>query len=332
MGRGRLRLLAPVLVISSMAGAAGLASGALVSGAGATDPQAQLRTLRSQVDATGARYFDALATSRRLDAELETLRAQARSVDDHLRANRSDAVAQAAALYLSQPADSVAPGTALDVLTSARDSVLRASASQHTNAVIDRYLGELARLRATESALATRSRAQHDVLDRLARERATLDADLAASQRAWLALQRSRAASGKTPSGHGPTPTSAPSSTTGATNSGGTPPPSTSTTTPGPVVTPPPPPPPGTNPHHSDPFLSCVRQRESHGFYGAVNPAGYYGAYQFSPSTWNVSASHAGRPDLIGVRPDRAAAWDQDQLAWSLYQWQGAGPWGGGCG
>ena len=97
MGRGRLRLLAPVLVISSMAGAAGLASGALVSGAGATDPQAQLRALRSQVDATGARYFDALATSRRLDAELETLRAQARSVDDHLRANRSDAVAQAAA-------------------------------------------------------------------------------------------------------------------------------------------------------------------------------------------------------------------------------------------
>jgi hypothetical protein len=98
-----------------------------------------------------------------------------------------------------------------------------------------------------------------------------------------------------------------------------------------PVDTPPPTPPPGTYPHHNDPFLSCVRRRESNGFYGAVNPGGSYGAYQFAPTTWNITASHAGRPDLIGVRPDHASPWDQDQLAWTLYQWQGMGPWGGGC-
>jgi hypothetical protein len=88
----------------------------------------------------------------------------------------------------------------------------------------------------------------------------------------------------------------------------------------------------GSGSHHDDPFLSCVRQRESNGNYGVVNPAGpWYGAYQFLASTWNVAASHAGRIDLVGVIPSAAAPSDQDDIAWSLYQWQGAGPWGGGC-
>jgi Transglycosylase-like domain len=88
----------------------------------------------------------------------------------------------------------------------------------------------------------------------------------------------------------------------------------------------------GTGSHHDDPFLSCVRRRESNGNYGVVNPRGpWYGAYQFLASTWNVAARHAGRIDLVGVIPSQAAPSDQDDVAWSLYQWQGAGPWGGGC-
>ena len=59
--------------------------------------------------------------------------------------------------------------------------------------------------------------------------------------------------------------------------------------------------------------------------------AGYYGAYQFSPTTWNMVASHSGRMDLIGVLPSQASAYDQDELAWSLYQWQGNRPWNGRC-
>jgi peptidoglycan hydrolase CwlO-like protein len=98
------------------------------------------------------------------------------------------------------------------------------------------------------------------------------------------------------------------------------------------VATVPPPPGSGSGSHHDDPFLSCVRQRESNGNYGVVNPAGpWYGAYQFLASTWNVAARHAGRIDLVGVIPSAAAPSDQDDIAWSLYQWQGAGPWGGGC-
>jgi hypothetical protein len=85
------------------------------------------------------------------------------------------------------------------------------------------------------------------------------------------------------------------------------------------------------SPHHDDPFLTCTRARESGGRYGVVSPSGYYGAYQFLPSTWDVSAVHAGRRDLVGVLPSRASPFDQDETAWALYQWQGPGPWGGRC-
>jgi hypothetical protein len=76
----------------------------------------------------------------------------------------------------------------------------------------------------------------------------------------------------------------------------------------------------------------CTRDRESGGNYGAVNPSGpYLGAYQFLQSTWDSTANHAGRASLIGVPPNTASEYDQDDIAWDLYQWQGAGPWGGRC-
>ena len=75
------------------------------------------------------------------------------------------------------------------------------------------------------------------------------------------------------------------------------------------VVVPPPPSGGGSGSHHDDPFLSCVRQRESRGNYGVVNPSGpYYGAYQFLASTWNITAQHAGRLDLVGVLPSKRLA------------------------
>jgi len=79
-------------------------------------------------------------------------------------------------------------------------------------------------------------------------------------------------------------------------------------------------------------FLACVRQRESGGNYRITNGAGYYGAYQFSQSTWNNTANHAGRGDLVGVNPASASPADQDAMAASLYAWQGRSPWAGpGC-
>lgn len=87
---------------------------------------------------------------------------------------------------------------------------------------------------------------------------------------------------------------------------------------------------PGTHPQHDHPFLVCTRAHE--GTYTSYNPAGpYMGAYQFLQSTWNSTANGAGRPELIGVPPHTASEYDQDDMAWALYQRAGNGPWGGRC-
>jgi hypothetical protein len=89
---------------------------------------------------------------------------------------------------------------------------------------------------------------------------------------------------------------------------------------------------PGQHPQHNHPFLVCTRAIESGGNYQAYNASGpYYGAYQFLRSTWNSAANHAGRYELIGVVPSQASPYDQDDMAWVLYNWQGKRPWGGRC-
>jgi hypothetical protein len=120
-----------------------------------------------------------------------------------------------------------------------------------------------------------------------------------------------------------------------------TPPPPTTTTTapkPAPTTTAPKPaakPQAQTQTQSSGPangFLACVRQRESHGQYNINTGNGYYGAYQFSQSTWNNTASHAGRGDLVGRAPSSVSPADQDAMAAHLYGWQGRSPWAGpGC-
>jgi len=94
-----------------------------------------------------------------------------------------------------------------------------------------------------------------------------------------------------------------------------------------------PPPSGSTSPHHDDPFLTCVRAHESGGNYTVDSRDGqYHGAYQFTRATWDGTAQHIGRTDLVGVDPHTAAPATQDDMAWALYQWQGTGPWAGsGC-
>jgi peptidoglycan hydrolase CwlO-like protein len=84
----------------------------------------------------------------------------------------------------------------------------------------------------------------------------------------------------------------------------------------------------GVHPQHNNPYLTCVRQHESSNNYQAYNPGGpAYGAYQFLKPTWNLAANHAGRGDLVGLDPRRASEYDQDAMAWTLYQWEGKRPW-----
>lgn len=72
--------------------------------------------------------------------------------------------------------------------------------------------------------------------------------------------------------------------------------------------------------------FEVVRMCESGGNYQAVNPIGYYGAYQFGIGTWDSLAA-AERPELAGVRPDQAAPADQDDMARRLQARRGWSPW-----
>lgn len=81
---------------------------------------------------------------------------------------------------------------------------------------------------------------------------------------------------------------------------------------------------------HNFPYLACVRTRESEGEYGINTGNGYYGGYQFSQSTWDNTARHAGWLWLVGSRASALSGPIQDLMAWSLYQWQGTSPWKGG--
>lgn len=118
----------------------------------------------------------------------------------------------------------------------------------------------------------------------------------------------------------------APAPTTSAPTTTSPPPPSTPPTTSAPAATS------GASAWELN-FLACVRWRESRGNYTVVSANGlYYGAYQFLRSTWDNTARHAGRADLVGVAPNLASPSDQDAMALHLLRWQGTSPWGGACG
>jgi hypothetical protein len=276
-------------------------------------------SLRAQVDAIGARYLAAQEQVHALDARLQVL-------DQELRASRRRAakllpIAKARAVQLYQTG---AQGFTVlfdtgSAMESARRAELISRADDHTEAQIDEYGRSAARLELERGQIAA-ARAKHQqVAASLATQERALERALAAAQQRYRDQLTAKASANS--ARHTVT-------TRGSTRAPVIP---VSSPPPAPVQVAPPASPPGANPHHNDPFLVCTRTRESHGNYGAVNAAGYYGAYQFASTTWDLTASHAGLPALIGVRPNLASAWDQDQIAWTLYQWQGKGPWGGLC-
>ena len=62
-----------------------------------------------------------------------------------------------------------------------------------------------------------------------------------------------------------------------------------------------------------------LAQCESGGNPNAVSPAGYYGLYQFSLSTWHAVGGHGNPVD--------ANYWEQTKRAWILYKGSGRSPW-----
>jgi peptidoglycan hydrolase CwlO-like protein len=289
--------------------------------------------LRAEADALSSRYFAALDRVQALDADI----AHNQQVVDEMLARakkaRADARARALVAYTTS-------GTQLSTLVDSSNTLDTARRAHLIDGVNKRDEDVYTKLRVATRDVHKQQRvlrdtraAQADALTHLRDQGATIDAKLAQAVQQEQAAQAAAAAAAL-PAAPAPSTTTAPSAAPAAAAA----PPTTATpTTARPAPSAPAPPPaysgtPGSSPHHDDPYLTCVRQRESGGNYGAVNPAGpYLGAYQFLQSTWNVTASHAGRSDLVGVPPNVASPYDQDEMAWALYQWQGTGPWGGSC-
>jgi hypothetical protein len=77
-----------------------------------------------------------------------------------------------------------------------------------------------------------------------------------------------------------------------------------------------------------DGALARLRACESGGNYQIVAySGGFYGAYQFSQSTWNSVANRHYGGQYAGVRPDYAPAAWQDAFTRALYSEMGRSPW-----
>jgi peptidoglycan hydrolase CwlO-like protein len=292
----------------------------------------QIATTTQAIDAAAQKWFAAQADAARIDADIADVEHQIAAAEARMENTRKLATARAVILYKNADAGftSMFGSTALD---SARRAHLADDANAGGNAAIARLTAAVDDLNAQRRSLEAQKAEQHKVLLQVASERASLDAQLAgvraqaqraarvalaaAGDRAARLLADAHAQALATPR-------------TNDTTSAPTGPPSTAPVSAVIVVTPP------SNTqassHHDDPFLVCTRDRESRGQYDVVSASGlYYGAYQFLPSTWDSTAVHAGRNNLVGVLPSRASQFDQDELAWVLYQWQGKAPWGGRC-
>ena len=278
--------------------------------------------LRAQADALSSKYFAALERVQSLDDDIAR---SEQTVDGYLaRAKAARAAARARALlaYTSSGTQLATLVDGNDTLDTARRAHLIDRVNSHDQDVYEQLHEATRALHKQQRELRATRQAQNDAVDELKAQGAAIDAKLAQAEAQATAAAAVQAAD--------------PTTTTEAGAPVAAAPPSTTTTTVAAPSTPPAPPgyspTPGVSPHHDDPFLTCVRARESGGNYGAVNSSGpYLGAYQFLQSTWNVTASHAGRGDLVGLPPNLASAYDQDEMAWALYQWQGKGPWGGSC-
>jgi len=301
--------------------------------------QPTVADLRAQADAIATQYFAALDRYQTLDRKITDNRSKVDQLRVRADKARSEARARAVSFYRTSNTRLTSVIASEDAFVAARRLRLIGQVTDRDLAVYARLHAATKRLNASRQRLVAERKEQADALADLQNQSSAMEAKLALAQQleqaAAVAAAAAQAAPPSTPASTVAPATSdvAPVASVAPVTTGAPAP--TTTTTVKPPSTPVPPTyvgTPGTNPHHDDPFLTCVRARESGGNYGAVNPAGpYLGAYQFLQSTWNATANHMGRPSLVGVPANIATPYDQDDVAWALYQWQGMAPWGGGC-
>jgi peptidoglycan hydrolase CwlO-like protein len=296
--------------------------------AGAQSTKDRVAAARKAVDAAAQRWFDAQNKAASIDAHIAQLEHDIASAEQRVAAAKLVASARALRMYESASLQ-IADISGADAIDFARRAKLMDRANAKNIDAVNELTASIDDLRAQRKAVEAERARQTKAVKDVAAERVALDAQLtlleAKAAREDQAASRVAAAAAKSRRAAQGAATAAPTAPVVHTIRVDAPslaPPASS----------PPPPSPGVSPHHNDPFLVCTRARESSGNYGVVSADGlYYGAYQFLPSTWDVTANHAGRGDLVGVLPNRASEYDQDEMAWTLYQWQGKGPWGGRC-
>jgi pilus assembly protein FimV len=301
------------------------ASAPVIGFAATTAPAAadSVSNLRTSIDDVAQRWFDAQADVQRLNATIAANEQRINDLNARAYTLRREATARAVDMYVGKPNRFVEVFTGRTALDSARvvELIDRANAKgMQTFDALDQLTNEL---KSQRTALTKQRDAKRAAVDSLARNRATLDAQLRVARKAaaQAAVQRFQRAARAASAVKGASPSQATSQA---------PPPAASA--PAAVVVAAPVASQGVHPMHDHPFLVCTRGRESRGIYTVVSASGlYYGAYQFLKTTWDVTALHAGRSELVGVAPNTASEYDQDDLAWTLYQWQGNSPWGGRC-
>jgi TolA-binding protein len=323
--------LVVALMVACGLGIPSLAATATPASAQEADPVTQANdavvAAQAEVDAVAAAYFDALQRAQQIDAQISDLQGRIdgsrQRVTELKRITNDRAVAaykrsgnSLGSVFLdSSGATDTAHRIKLLYLVNARDDgavrVLRRSQDdltrehQDLEAAREEQAGALARLKDQDrevNAKLVAAQTQRQV---------AFDQQLQAQQQAAAEAAAAEAAAAAAAAAATPPTTQPP-----ARPNNPAPVPANSVPTG------------GVSSHHNDPYLTCVRRHESSDNYQAYNPGGpAYGAYQFLQSTWNLAANHAGRGDLVGLDPRRASQYDQDEMAWTTYQWQGKRPW-----
>lgn len=300
----------------------------------ASSAQARVDAARRESDQVASEYFAELDRYQVLGSEITAIEARITDIRAEAAQLREVVKLRAVEAYKNGSGSVELFLDGRDIADVARGAKLLAAANARDDEAVDDLQVVTEDLDRRRNELAKARRARDKALDDLKGAQRKVDANLQAALAdqsevsARLAAQSAaEAAEAATTDSARSTQSATAASTT--TSGGG----SRVAPTPSPAPpSAPPPPSSGEHPNRNDPFISCIRQRESGGNYGVVNPAGpWRGAYQFLQSTWNTTAQHAGRPELVGVLANLASAYDQDDMAWSLYQWQGKGPWGGSC-
>jgi peptidoglycan hydrolase CwlO-like protein len=309
---------------------------AIATVAGAAGTNDRVESTEQAVDDAAERWFTAQNAAAEIDARIADIEDRRRDAQARVDKLRTVARDRAVLLYKTRDLGLVLLGdNGSSALEAARREKLASQANAENEEVIGDLTAALDDLDAQHRELESQRAEQAKVLEHVGSERDALEEQLSAlraeaQREAEAALKAARTQQAREREAARIQTLSASDATGPAANQIAPP------TAPVPVAPPvtyqvPPVTSGRTSAHHNDPFLVCTRMRESGGNYAINTGNGYYGAYQFLPSTWDTTASHAGRRDLIGVLPSSASPYDQDELAWSLYQWQGKGPWGGRC-